>query len=599
MTRCSSIRRSPSRRPWRRPPGSGSRSRAAACSRSSRRPSAPGALGVELEADDAVASRRCSRIGRRARSRRRRCPGRRARARTSGRSRRERPSGTPSRTGWSRASSSWFQPMCGRRRRIRRWRTTVPASRPSIAALVLVGALEQQLEPEADADVPGPAAHGSTDRRPTRPCAVAAAPSPGRWRRRRARRSTSAPSQVVRARRELSARRPAAPARCGCSRGCPRRSRRPRRSGSATPVMRRRCLERALRGCDAGAARIDRHGRAQRPRERLEGGLGDVVVVAARRRTGGASRRRSARTSSSTCSTSWVESAPIRSPRNGRSSTAYGRPDRSSAHARERLVHGHRARRRSGRCRRGRRAPRRCASPSDERHVLDRVVLVDLAGRPSRLDLEVDQRVVRRATSAGGRRSRPRSRMSASPVPSRSTRDPDAASRASSARGRSARRGRGHAGPPVDASSRAPRAGRSASGVRTVKRRCPRSGLRGPERARHDARRAAGARSRPRPPRRLPMRQQQEVGDARVAGAARRRRGRRRATPARRRSPRRWRARAPGGAGRAAPDGGRDRRRCCRAAGGARGARWSAARRRRSRRGSPAARTPSTACARR
>ena len=45
---------------------------------------------------------------------------------------------------------------------------------------------------------------------------------------------------------------------------------------------------------------------------------------------------------SSACSTSWVESAPMRSPRNGRSSTAYGRPDRSSAHGRERLVHGHR-----------------------------------------------------------------------------------------------------------------------------------------------------------------------------------------------------------------------------------------------------------------
>ena len=49
------------------------------------------------------------------------------------------------------------------------------------------------------------------------------------------------------------------------------------------------------------------------------------------------------------------------------------------------------------------------AAPEHERHVLDRVVLVDLevAGRP---DVEVDQAVVRERRRAGGRRSRRRSR---------------------------------------------------------------------------------------------------------------------------------------------------------------------------------------------
>ncbi len=67
-------------------------------------------------------------------------------------------------------------------------------------------------------------------------------------------------------------------------------------------------------------------GRAQRPRQRLERRLGHVVIVAAVRRRWSVSPGSRANDSRA-WSTSWVGSAPTRSPRNARSSTAYGRPE--------------------------------------------------------------------------------------------------------------------------------------------------------------------------------------------------------------------------------------------------------------------------------
>ena len=174
----------------------------------------------------------------------------------------------------------------------------------------------------------------------------------------------------------------------------------------------------------------------------------------------------------------------MRSPRNGQVEDGVGPTREVERAARERFVHGHDAHRRSGRCRHGRRARRRCASPRVSA-TSSTVWCSSISRSPTRRDLDVDEGVVRErrqevvveadARGDGGlARSRPgrRSRRCASRAVSRTC---------------SARRGSAHRDLPSD---HAPRTSTSRSSCRRSAHReaqMLRQRVARPERARHDA----------------------------------------------------------------------------------------------------------------
>ena len=251
---------------------------------------------------------------------------------------------------------------------------------------VLVAAVEQELEPEADAEEravgrdPGADRLGQAARARAGAIAGAAAPTPGTIERvgaaqrrpRRGRASTSAPTvgqRLVDA-DEVARRRS--------------RRRRSRARGHASS-------ERALGRGDAVAARVDLAGDAERAAERLERGLGEVMVVAAgaaqvERRAGGPGER--------------LERVLDELERQAAGALAAERQvdDRVRPAAdvddggRERLVHRHGALAEAG-------DPGPVAErlgergAEDERDVLDRVVLVDLEVAVG-VDRQVEQAVV-------------------------------------------------------------------------------------------------------------------------------------------------------------------------------------------------------------
>ena len=146
MTRIRSIRRSPEGRRERRSSAEPRRRRSRAAG-ARRRRSARGGTGRRA-GDPSRRPTRTAGRGSSSRGRRRR-RSRRRRRRTSGRSRSRPPSGIPAKAGWSRRRSTWFQPMWGSDRRV------LELSRPARQhakrrGAVLVAALEEQLEAEAD-----------------------------------------------------------------------------------------------------------------------------------------------------------------------------------------------------------------------------------------------------------------------------------------------------------------------------------------------------------------------------------------------------------------------------------------------------------------
>ena len=117
----------------------------------------------------------------------------RQRRRTSGRSRSRRRRRCRRTRRASRRRSTWFQPMCGSVGASSR-RTVRPGSTPSVVGAVLVAALEQELQPEADAEerpVGGDPGADRLDEAAPR----AAGPSPAPRRRRPGTTSASAPSR--------------------------------------------------------------------------------------------------------------------------------------------------------------------------------------------------------------------------------------------------------------------------------------------------------------------------------------------------------------------------------------------------------------------
>ena len=120
----------------------------------------------------------------------------------------------------------------------------------------------------------------------------------------------------------------------------------------------------------AGRARTRRAARAPRALNAASARWWSLRPVPRRWRVAPAVRANA----SSACSTSWSGSAPARSPRNGRSITAYGRPPTSIDRRRDRLVHRHRGvaeaadpgpiaeRLRERRARARARRPRRCGA---------------------------------------------------------------------------------------------------------------------------------------------------------------------------------------------------------------------------------------------
>ena len=257
-------------------------------------PQAVGAapLGVELDAEQRRRGRRPRRTAGRARScartivaARRRRPGRR---RTSGRSRSRRRRRCPSNSGCSRDRSTWFQPMCGQRRRVleprrcgragRRASPRRPRRCPRTAAAA------RGRCPRNGRSAASQARIGSTrPRRSRRAIAGAAAPTPG---------TTSA-----------SAPRIASPSRTTRDLGADGRQRLLDADEVAGAVVddgdrrgRARHPSAPLVDATPVAPRIELAGDAERPAERLERGLGEVVVVA----TGAAQVERGARRSGRT-----------------------------------------------------------------------------------------------------------------------------------------------------------------------------------------------------------------------------------------------------------------------------------------------------------
>ena len=354
-------------------------------------PQAVGAapLRVELDAEQARRGRPPRRTARRGRSSARTTSSAavgRARRRTSGRSRSRRRRRCRRTAGASRVRSTWFQPMCG----------SVGASlepdRPA-GQRRRASSRRPRRCPRTGAAARG-RCRGTAGRRASQArigsdqaAARRGGPSPARRRRRRARRARRrrAAPRASRATVDVGADASSAPGRC--SRGCRRRSRRPRSAAAA-----RAHPSDALGRGDAVAARIELARDAQRAAEGLERGLGEVMVVAAGAATGGASRRRSARTTRARARRAGAAAPPTRSPRNGRSMTAYGRPPTSTTAVASDSSIGTAL------------SPKRCdpgavaerlgeRGAEHERDVLDRVVLVDLEVAVGR-DGQVEQAVV-------------------------------------------------------------------------------------------------------------------------------------------------------------------------------------------------------------
>ena len=222
----------------------------------------------------------------------------------------------------------------------------------------------------------------------------------------------------------------------------------------------------------AGPPRIDLAGDAQSAAERLERGLGEVVIVPAATLEVERGARRSARTTRRRARSAGAAALPARLPRNGRSTTAYGRPPTSIDGRRHGFVHGH------GGVAEAVDAGAIAESlgqggAQDQRHVLHGVVLVDLevAGR---LDLEVEQAVVGERGEQVVEEADP-GRDVGSPVPSSSSVTVMSVSRVRARRGRGGRRARGRRAVPRLVMRGLRGAGRVAGHRRSISRR-PRSG---------------------------------------------------------------------------------------------------------------------------
>ena len=279
MTRRRSIRRSPgrsSRRDARRPDRGDD-------VREQPQPVVAAPLGVELDAEQVAPGDRAARTAGRGSSSASDDVGAGpvgGARRRSGRSRSRRRGAIPANAGWSRRRSTWFQPMWGS------VGASVEPSRPARQhaerrRAVLVAALEQELEAEADPEE-RPAGGDPVADRLDEPGPLPGAPSPAPPRRRRARRARRRPARSsARVARTTSPRRRHGQRLVDADEvaGAVVDDREPGRA-PARPEW-RRSSERALRRGHAPAARIRLAGGAQRPAERLERGLGQVVVVPA------------------------------------------------------------------------------------------------------------------------------------------------------------------------------------------------------------------------------------------------------------------------------------------------------------------------------
>ena len=152
----------------------------AAKPRSRRRPSSPLFSAWNWVAITLLPARRPSRTRRRTRWCRARRRRRRAPRSTSSRSSSAVASGRPATTGCSRAKRTSFQPICGTRS-VSGKRRTSPWSQPRPSVPALLAALEQHLEPDADAEErhpvverPGPRSGSSERRTPSSDASVAA-----------------------------------------------------------------------------------------------------------------------------------------------------------------------------------------------------------------------------------------------------------------------------------------------------------------------------------------------------------------------------------------------------------------------------------------
>ena len=292
--------------------------------------------------------------------------------------------------------------------------TVRPGSTPSVVGAVLVAALEQQLQPEADARGTAgrrrsrPGSASTRPRRSRRAIAGAAAPTPGTT-------SASAPRSrlgVARDARPSAPTRASAPARC--SRGCRRRSRRPRSAGAAASLIRASPSSRrrpSRRGSGSQAARSARASALNAASARWW----SLRPVPRRWSVAPAS----ARTTRARARRAGAAAPPTRSPRNGRSMTAYGRPPTSTTAVASDSSIGTLA---SPKRRMPARSPSASANAAPSTSATSSTVWCSstcevAVGR----DREVEQAVVARTSPAGGRRSRSRSRSTVWPAPSRSS----------------------------------------------------------------------------------------------------------------------------------------------------------------------------------